>query len=206
VVSLREHIAGAASGRSVEIVGVTKGFGSDAITAALSAGLTMIGENYAKELLAKVATLERRPTIHFIGRLQSNKVRQLVDVVDVWESIDRPSLLDEVARRRPGGNVLIQINTTGEPTKGGCPPAQVEVLAEQAHSLDLNLNGVMTVGPTDGDPRGTVRAFQLARRFADELGLPTCSMGMSEDLDIALASGTTRVRLGSALFGPRPRH
>ena len=184
---------------------VTKGFGVDAITAAHSAGLTMIGENYAKELLAKLARLERRPTIHFVGRLQSNKVRQLADVVDVWESIDRPALLDEVARRKPGAVVLIQINTTGEPTKGGCPPGQVEVLAEHARSLDLNLNGVMTVGPTDADPRDTVRSFDTARRFADELGVPTCSMGMSNDLDLALASGTTRIRLGSVLFGPRPR-
>ena len=140
--------------------------------------------------------MDRRPTIHFIGRLQSNKVRQLADVVDVWESIDRPALLDEIARRSPGATVLIQINTTGEPTKGGCPPGQVEVLADHARSLDLNLNGVMTVGPTDADPPTPCRAFEMARRFADELGVPTCSMGMSDDLDLALASGTTRVRAG----------
>jgi uncharacterized pyridoxal phosphate-containing UPF0001 family protein len=100
--------------------------------------------------------------------------------------------------------VLIQLNSTGEMDKGGCPEAEVETLAAHARSLNLDLDGVMTVGPTDGDPVATRRAFELTRRWADVLGVPTCSMGMTGDLDIALDAGTTRVRIGTALFGPRP--
>ena len=191
----------------MDILAVTKGFGADAIAAAASAGCTMVGENYAQELVDKLAALDVaavRPAIHFVGRLQSNKVRRLTDVVDVWESIDRASLLDEIARRRPGATVLIQVNATGEAGKGGCPPAEVETLAGHARSLDLDLNGVMTVGPTDGDVAATRRAFGIARRLVDELGLATCSMGMTDDLDVALDAGTTRVRVGTGLFGPRP--
>jgi PLP dependent protein len=169
----------------------------------------MIGENYAQELLAKLARYDAvglpRPAIHFIGRLQSNKVRQLAGTIDVWESVDRASLLAEIALRDPGATVLIQVNATGEAGKGGCPPADVSILAEHARTLNLDLNGLMTVGPTDGDVALTERAFGLTRRLSDELGLSTCSMGMTDDLELALAAGSTRVRLGTALFGPRPR-
>jgi PLP dependent protein len=194
----------------VEILAVTKGFGAEVVVAAVAAGCSMIGENYAQELRAKLAAMDdlapagERPDIHFIGRLQSNKVRLLATEVDVWESVDRATLLDEIARRRPGATVLIQVNASGEAHKGGCPPAEVEVLAEHARSLNLDLNGVMTVGPTSGDVAATRRAFELTRRLADELGLPTCSMGMTDDLDLALDAGTTRVRVGTALFGRRP--
>jgi pyridoxal phosphate enzyme (YggS family) len=194
----------------VEVLAVTKGFGAEVVVAAVAAGCSMIGENYAQELRAKLAAMDdlapagERPDIHFIGRLQSNKVRLLATEVDVWESVDRATLLDEVARRRPGATVLIQVNASGEAHKGGCPPAEVEVLAEHARSLNLDLNGVMTVGPTSGDVAATRRAFELTRRLADELGLATCSMGMTDDLDLALDAGTTRVRVGTALFGRRP--
>jgi pyridoxal phosphate enzyme (YggS family) len=169
----------------------------------------MIGENYAKELLAKLARYDdgsglARPAVHFIGRLQSNKVRQLVGTVDVWESVDRASLLAEIARRDPGATVLIQVNATGETGKGGCSPGEVSALAQRARTLNLDLNGLMTVGPTDGDVAATARAFDLTRGLTDELGLATCSMGMSDDLELALAAGSTRVRVGTALFGHRP--
>jgi pyridoxal phosphate enzyme (YggS family) len=168
----------------------------------------MIGENYAQELLTKLARYDAsglpRPAVHFIGRLQTNKVRQLADTVDVWESVDRERLLAEIARRRPGATVLIQVNATGEAGKGGCRPGDLTALAERAATLNLDLNGLMTVGPTDGDTAVTERAFDLTRRLTDELGLPTCSMGMTDDLEIALAAGSTRVRVGTALFGRRP--
>jgi PLP dependent protein len=169
----------------------------------MSAGCTMIGENYANELLAKLAGISPRPAIHFIGRLQSNKVRRLAATVDVWESIDRASLLEEIARHSPGATVLIQVNSTGEVHKGGCRVAEVETLAARARSLNLDLDGVMTVGPTLGDRAATRRAFELTRKVADDFALPTCSMGMTDDLDIALDAGTTRVRVGTALFGTR---
>jgi uncharacterized pyridoxal phosphate-containing UPF0001 family protein len=100
--------------------------------------------------------------------------------------------------------VLLQVNATGESGKGGCRPDEVATLAEQATTLNLDLNGLMTVGPTNGDAAATERAFDLTRRLTDELGLPTCSMGMTDDLELAIAAGSTRVRVGTALFGPRP--
>jgi pyridoxal phosphate enzyme (YggS family) len=194
-------------GPDVELVAVTKGFGPDAVRDVVAAGCSMIGENYAQELAAKWAALGDdgvAAQVHFIGRLQSNKVRQLAPLVDVWESVDRTSLLDAIASRQPGAAVLVQVNATGEPNKGGCAPADVAALVDRGLDLKLNVNGLMTVGPTDGDPSTTRRAFEMVRQLVDELGLTTCSMGMTHDLDIALDCGTTRVRVGTALFGERP--
>jgi uncharacterized pyridoxal phosphate-containing UPF0001 family protein len=103
-------------GTDVEILAVTKGFGRDALVAAAAAGLRAVGENYAQELLTKAPTAtEHGLAVHFIGQLQSNKVRQLAPVVDVWETVDRPRLVDEIARRAPGARVLVQVDATGEP-------------------------------------------------------------------------------------------
>jgi PLP dependent protein len=104
----------------VAVVGVTKGFGAEAIDAAVAGGCDAIGENYAQELLDKRGTIERlRPEVHFIGQLQRNKVRQLAGLVDVWSSLDRASVIDEVAKRVPGAHVLVQVDTSGDPAKGG---------------------------------------------------------------------------------------
>jgi hypothetical protein len=200
---VRRLLAGA--GRPIDLVAVTKGFGPDAVVAADAAGCTMIGENYAQELLAKLVGLAAHPAVHFIGRLQSNKVRALAGTVAVWESVDRSSLAAGIARRVPGARVLVQVDATGEPGKGGCPPDEVEALVEHAVELGLAVDGLMTVGPTSAERASTAAAFAVTRRLVDRLGLATCSMGMSADLDLALDAGTTRVRLGSAIFGPRRR-
>jgi pyridoxal phosphate enzyme (YggS family) len=187
------------------LLAVTKGFGPDAVTAAATAGIDSIGENYAQELLGKLeAARAVGMEIHFIGRLQSNKVRQLADAVAVWESIDRPALVTELARRAPAAKVLIQVAATGEPTKGGCRPEGVAELVEQARTAGLQVLGLMTVGPTVGGPQVARPAFRLVRRMVDELGLSTCSMGMTDDLEVAVEEGSTEVRLGTALFGSRP--
>jgi PLP dependent protein len=187
------------------VLAVTKGFGPDAVAAAASAGCRMIGENYAQELLDKrVVAADAGLAIHFIGRLQSNKVRLVADDVAVWETVDRPSLVDEIARRAPGATVLIQVNTTGEPNKGGCPPDEVRALLGRAGAAGLAVDGLMTVGPTEGGAEAARPGFRLVRALVAELGLATCSMGMTDDLDVAVQEGTTRVRLGTALFGPRP--
>ena len=204
VADLRTRIAGHAPGRNVELVAVTKGFGPDAVLAAAAAGCTMVGENYAQEARAKLAAAgDVGVRLHFIGNLQSNKVRQLAPIVDVWESIDRPSLLGEVAKRRPGATVLVQVNAAGEAGKGGCRPEAVADLVREALDLGLDVDGLMAVGPTSGEPGATRRAFELTRSLTSELDLPTCSMGMSHDLEIALECGATRVRIGTALFGER---
>ena len=142
--------------------------------------------------------------MHFIGRLQSNKVRQLAGLVDVWETIDRPSLVAEVARRAPGATILVQVDPTGEPGKGGCEPGAVEGLVTAARAAGLVVDGLMTVGPTVGGPDAVRPGFRTTRRLAEQLGLATCSMGMTDDLEVAIEEGATRVRLGTALFGPRP--
>ncbi len=191
----------------VSIVAVTKAFPPELLRVAADAGCAAIGENYAQELLAKVPTLDglvTRPEVHFIGRLQSNKVRSLVGVVDVWDSLDRPSVVDEVAKRAPGARVLLQVNATGEPGKGGCPIDDVASLVERATGAGLRVDGLMTVGPTEGGPQAARPGFAAVRRLVDELGLRECSMGMTADLDVALEEGTTQIRVGSLLFGDRP--
>jgi len=183
---------------------VTKGFGPDAVRAAAAAGLRLIGENYAQELAAKAPVArEAGLAVHFIGQLQTNKVRQLAPIVDVYESVDRPRLVAELAKRAPGATVLVQVDTTGEPGKGGCPVTDVPALVEAARVAGLHVEGLMTVGPTTGGPEAARPGFRLVRRLVDELGLRTCSMGMSGDLEVAVAEGATRVRVGTALFGPR---
>jgi pyridoxal phosphate enzyme (YggS family) len=184
---------------------VTKGFGPEAVAAAAAAGCRAIGENYAQELVGKRATIERlRPRVHFIGNLQTNKVRQLVGLVDVWSSLDRASVVDEVAKRAPGATVLVQVNSTGEAAKSGCAPDHVRALVERARAAGLRVSGLMTVGPTSGEREATAAAFRSTRALVDELGLDECSMGMSGDLELAVALGSTQVRIGTALFGPRP--
>ncbi len=189
----------------MSVVGVTKGFGADAVVAAVAAGCDAIGENYAQELLDKRATIERLgPAVHFIGRLQRNKVRQLAGVVDVWCSLDRASVVDEVATRVPGARVLIQVDTTGDPGKGGCDVGEVAALVERATERGLVVRGLMTVGPTGGASEEARSGFRRVRALVDDLGLDECSMGMSGDLDLAVEEGSTEVRVGTALFGQRP--
>lgn len=195
---------------SIVLVAVTKTFPADAWAAVVRAGGRDVGENYAQELVAKSQDFAERfpdlprPRVHFIGRLQSNKVRALADVVDLWQTVDRRSLIDEIARRAPGAHVLVQVNATGESDKGGCSPDDVSVLVAVARERGLVVEGLMVVGPTDGDLDRTRQAFALVARIADREDLGVRSMGMSADLDVALAEGTTMVRLGSALLGDRP--
>ena len=189
----------------VALVGVTKGFGPDAIDAAVAAGCDAIGENYAQELLDKRATVERLgPEVHFIGRLQRNKVRQLTGLVDVWCSLDRASVIDEVAKRVPGAHVFVQVDTTGDPAKGGCAVDDVPGLVDRATAAGLLVQGLMTVGPTGGDSEAARPGFRQVRALVDRLGLDECSMGMTGDLEVAVQEGSTQVRLGTALFGVRP--
>ena len=207
VAALRNRIA-QAGGTDVALVGVTKTFGSQAWRFAKAAGCDAVGENYAQEVVQKageVALADRLP-VHFIGQLQSNKIKQLVGIVDVWQSIDRLALLTEIAKRthESGSQVLLQVNVTGEDEKGGCAPAQVAELSRAARDLGIEVLGLMAVGPTNEDPIVTRSAFRMLRALVDEHGLRQCSMGMTGDLEIAVEEGSTIVRVGSALFGNRP--
>jgi pyridoxal phosphate enzyme (YggS family) len=187
----------------VRVLAVTKGFGPDAVEAALAVGLPAVGENYAQELLDKAAALDAQPEWHFIGRLQSNKVRLLADRVVCWQSVDRTSLVDEIARRAPGARILVQVNASGEAQKGGAVPADVPDLVARGRDAGLDVAGLMAVGVL-GDADATERAFHEVVGLADELSLPERSIGMTDDLELAVRAGSTMVRIGRALFGARP--
>ncbi len=204
---------------SVRLVAVTKGFGADAVIAALSAGLTDIGENYADELVGKAESVAAgpdrsgegpdaagglpAPVWHFLGAVQRNKVPRLAPWVGWWQGVSRIEEGKAIARRRPGAAVLVQVDVAGLPGRGGCPPDQVPGLVGVLRHCDLDVAGLMAVGPP-GDPEASRPGFALVSGLADRLDLPVRSMGMSDDLEVALAEGSTMVRLGRALFGARP--
>jgi uncharacterized pyridoxal phosphate-containing UPF0001 family protein len=194
----------------VEIVAVSKGFGAVAPMAAVAAGLSNIGENYAAELLEKADTLARSAddghsgvVWHYIGSVQRRKVRSLAPVVGMWQSLARLAEGEEIARRSPGADVLVEVEATGLPGRQGVPASDATALVAALSALDLTVRGLMTVAAPGGG-RAALEVFQSVSRLADELALPIRSMGMSGDLEEAVRAGTTMVRLGAALFGPRP--
>jgi pyridoxal phosphate enzyme (YggS family) len=203
IARVRARIAAAGGSDEVAILPVTKGFGPEAIEAAVAAGCSAIGENYAQELIAKRDAC-LGVDVHFIGQLQTNKVRLLAGLVDVYETVDRAKLAREIAKRAPGARVLVQVDTSDEPGKGGCPLTDLDALVDTVRSLDLRLVGLMTVGPTTGGADAARPGFRQVRAAVDRWGLTICSMGMSDDLEVAVQEGSTQVRVGTALFGARP--
>lgn len=204
---VRDRIA-RAGGVGVTVLPVTKTFGIDACWAAHRAGCTAVGENYAQEVIAKlgdtITAIGDPFGVHFIGQLQTNKVRMLAPIVSVYETVDRASLVAELAKRVPGARVLLQVSTVGEEGKGGCPLADVPALFDTAGAAGLTVEGLMTVGPTDGGPEAARPGFRAVRALLERLALPVLSMGMTDDLEVAVQEGSTQVRVGSALFGARP--
>jgi pyridoxal phosphate enzyme (YggS family) len=206
LVEVRERIAAAGGDpERITIVAVTKAFGVEAVEAALAVGAVHVGENYAQELVAKAEALPAgsEPVWHFIGGLQTNKVRSLAPHVALWETVDRPSLVTELAKRAPGARVLVQVNISAEENKGGCVPESTADLVAEARERGLDVAGLMGVAEA-GDLDVARRQFALLRGLRDDLGLTELSMGMSADLEAAVAEGATIVRVGRALFGARP--
>jgi hypothetical protein len=211
---VRERIARAAerAGRRAEdvlLVGVSKTVDAGRIRQAVAAGLPALGENRVQEAGEKIALLGRPVPWHLVGHLQSNKVRDALELFDVIHSLDRVELARECDRRarlrgRPVA-VLLQVNVGGEASKGGFAPEQVGEAVEAIGALDhLQLRGLMTIPPPverAEEARGWFRTLaQLAKRH--ELG--ELSMGMSADFEVAIEEGATMVRVGTAIFGPRP--
>ena len=187
----------------MRVLAVTKGHGVETVRAALRAGLVDVGENYAQELLAKADELgDDAPRWHFIGQVQRNKVRQVAHLVHVWQSVDRIRLGEEIGKRSPGASVLVEVNLTDDPNRGGARPGLVPGLVDGLRDLGLQVGGLMAVG-IPGAPDDIRAGFRRVRTLADDLGLPERSMGMSDDLELAVQEGSTMVRVGSALFGPR---
>lgn len=203
---VRSRIDAVSGGRQVEVLAVTKGFGTDAVEAAVHSGLPSVGENYAQELLAKAGAGAGGTSVrwHFIGGLQRNKVASLAPHVALWQTVDRLPLLKAIAGHAPGAAVMIQVNLTGDATRSGCGWGDVGELATAGRSLGLDVRGLMGVGPP-GPPETARPLFARLARCAQQFGLRELSMGMSGDLEVAVAEGSTMIRVGTALFGPRPR-
>ena len=209
LVRIRERIAAAGGDLArITIVAVTKGFGPEVVAAARAAGLGDLGENYAAELVdkAQLAATDRAGgplRWHFLGAVQRNKVGRLAPHVHLWQSVDRIEAGRAIARHRPGAQVLLQVDLSGDPGKAGCPRSEAPELVRGLRGLDLEVAGVMGVGP-NGPPEGARPGFRWLAALAGDLGLAEVSMGMSDDLEVAVEEGATMVRVGRGLFGPRP--
>lgn len=209
VAAVRARIR-AAGGDGVSLVAVTKTHGYDAVEQAFAAGCDAVGENYVQEIIGKLAGHAPAGPVHMIGAVQTNKVRKIAPLVSLWQTVDRPSVIDEISRRAADGgctDLLLQVNTTDEGTKSGCREEDIDTLRTRAEAAGLRVLGLMTMGPTDGDPARTGASFSRLRALCDTQGLRICSMGMSGDFELAVACGSTMVRVGTAIFGERPpRH
>jgi uncharacterized pyridoxal phosphate-containing UPF0001 family protein len=189
----------------VRVVAVTKGHGVDAVRSALAAGLVDVGENYAHELLAKDEQLGDgpRPRWHFLGAIQRNKVPGLAPRVAVWQSVDRSEEARRIASLRPGAEVMVEVALAPGRGRGGVARPGAAGLVDEARRLGLTVVGLMGLGP-EGPAEAAREGFRWLAGEAGRLGLDEVSMGMTADLEVAVEEGSTIVRVGTALFGPRP--
>lgn len=193
------ELVAAVRAAGVRLVAVTKGQPIEAARAAVAAGVVDLGENYAHDLVAKAAEVPEARW-HYLGAVQRRKVRELAPHVALWQSVARVEEGEAIARAAPGAAVLVQVNVGGLPARNGCSWDELDALVAALRSQDLDVQGLMCVA-TPGAERAQFRRLATA---AAELGSGELSMGMSGDWRIAVEEGATIVRLGSALFGPRP--
>jgi PLP dependent protein len=187
---------------AIRVVAVTKTFGASAVRAAAAAGLRHCAENYVDALCAtRAETADLAMTWHFVGRLQTNKIARVLDCADLVCTLARAREVDAIARRKPAAAVYVQLDVTGRAERNGAAPDLVPDLVDRARAAGLDVRGLMVVAPPD--PEGARAAFATTVALADRLGLEERSMGMSDDLEWACRAGTTEIRLGRALFGPR---
>jgi pyridoxal phosphate enzyme (YggS family) len=194
----------------ITLVAVSKTFPAEEIEPVLAAGQRVFGENYVQEAKSKWPRLrERFPEVelHMIGPLQSNKAREAVELFDVIHTLDRSSLAEalakEIAKQGRTPRLLVQVNTGEEPQKGGVIPTEVDAFLEACSTgYGLEIEGLMCIPPAEDPPSPH---FALLNTIAERHGLKTLSMGMSADFDAAIQLGATHVRVGSAIFGARPR-
>ena len=216
--TIRGQIAAAAlaAGRDpadVELIAVSKTHGSDAVTAALAAGQRHFGENYLGEALGKITDIDDDRAIwHFIGAIQSNKTRALARSFDWVHTIDREKIARRLDEQCPAGkrlNVCLQVNIDDDPNKSGVPPSATGKLLDACAGLaNLQVRGLMTILDPHSNPLASYARlkdlFESLRPQAPP-GWDTLSMGMSGDFAAAIAAGATHVRIGTAIFGPRPK-
>ncbi|MDH1629443.1 YggS family pyridoxal phosphate-dependent enzyme [Pseudomonas mosselii] len=213
-IATRIDSAARAAGRdpaSIQLLAVSKTKPASAIREAYAAGLRDMGENYLQEALTKQQALSDLPLIwHFIGPIQSNKTKAIAEHFDWVHSVDRLKIAQRLSEQRPAGlaplNVCLQVNVSGEDSKSGCAPAELPALAQAVNTLPgLRLRGLMAIPEPTEDRAEQEAAFAILRQLQAQLGLglDTLSMGMSHDLEAAIAQGATWVRIGTALFGAR---
>jgi pyridoxal phosphate enzyme (YggS family) len=216
--AIRRRISEALQGdsRAVTLVAVSKQQPPEAVRAAFEAGCHDFGENYVQEALPKIATLGDTPIVwHFIGHLQTNKARDVAERFDWVHGIDRAKQAAALSKARPAArgdlNVCLQVNISAEDTMGGVAPGEALALAREVQGLPgIRLRGLMGIASPTAEAAVQRAQFARLRAVRDELGaagiaLDTLSMGMSQDLDSALAEGATMVRVGTAIFGARSR-
>ena len=218
-VHARIAAAARAAGRDekdISLLAVSKTWPAGHVREAAAAGQRAFGENYVQEGVAKVAELAPLGLDwHFIGPLQSNKTRPVAEHFDWVHSIERMKIAERLAEQRPAGraplNVCLQVNVSGEASKSGCAPAEAIALAKAIAALpNLRLRGLMCIPEPVEDIQAQRRPFRQLRELYEQLrgdGLPldTLSMGMSHDIEAAIAEGATMVRVGTAIFGERQK-
>jgi pyridoxal phosphate enzyme (YggS family) len=193
---------------AITLVAVSKTHPAAAVEEARAAGIIHFGENRVQEAAAKFPPLRATPpgfTLHLIGPLQTNKVRQAVSLVDVIHTVDRPRLAealnDEFTRSGRRLDCFIQVNVGREPQKAGVLPEAADAFIDACRTQHgLPVTGLMCIPPAEGDPRPH---FAMLRTMAARHALPSLSMGMTQDFEQAIAEGATHVRIGSAIFGSR---
>jgi pyridoxal phosphate enzyme (YggS family) len=212
--AVRARIAAAAKAANrdpagIQLIAVSKTFGLAAVTAALACGQHCFGENRVQEAQAKYPALRPVHTqleLHLIGPLQTNKVRDAVALFDVIQSVDRAklaaALATEMARTGRRVRCFLQVNTGAEPQKAGVAPEAADAFIAEARGHGLAVDGLMCIPPANEEP---APHFALLREIARRNGLTALSMGMSGDFETAIRLGATHVRIGSAIFGARPR-
>jgi hypothetical protein len=196
---------------SVQLVAVAKGHPEEVIRAAYDAGMRTFGENYAQELAAKASALSDLQDIRwrFIGHLQRNKIKLVEGARATVDTVDSVRLAQAISKRAAARatnvEALLQVNVGGEAQKSGCTPDEVPALVEAVRTLpNITLRGLMTVAPHLDDVEATRPFFAALRELAEAHGLPELSMGMTHDLEQAVLEGATMLRIGTAIFGPRP--
>ncbi|MFJ4432946.1 YggS family pyridoxal phosphate-dependent enzyme [Pseudomonas sp. NPDC089395] len=196
---------------SIQLLAVSKTKPASAIREIHAAGVRDVGENYLQEALSKQGELRDLPLIwHFIGPIQSNKTKAIAEHFDWVHSVDRLKIAQRLSEQRPAGlpplNICLQVNVSGEDSKSGCAPADLPALANAVAALpNLRLRGLMAIPEPTEDRAEQEAAFASLRQLQERLGLglDTLSMGMSHDLEAAIAQGATWIRIGTALFGAR---
>ncbi len=196
---------------SVQLIAVSKGHSEEAIRAAHGAGMRVFGENYAQELAAKASALSDLPDIRwrFIGHLQQNKIKLIERARATVDTVDSVRLAEALSTRAAASGraveVLLQVNIGDEEQKSGCAPEEVPLLVEAVRALpSVSLRGLMTIAPHLDDLEAIRPFFARLRELAEAHGLPELSMGMTHDLEPAVEEGATILRIGTAIFGPRP--